>query len=282
VRFGLWRLIAAAAFILTACSQETIEEASPSVNPATGVNPQIFVGDVDPADKAALSAWIKEAVELLKSPAFEKNFNRASAAFPAVYVSKTEDIIPSALLLQRLKTEDPLRAGLSWPETYVVLHGKAAVREPDRSGFGFKGSRKAAAGPNPQEPAPQSTGQIEIGRLHLARYIHGDAVEKSCALNTIAHEISHTLSETPDKYWMHILDSQRGSNPPRGVFEASYFVGVVAQCTYLETNGRITASAFNNCLLTFSDPSQSSRFRSAACDEFPSGKPITPDGRLSP
>ncbi len=280
MKFSLRGVSLAAALCLTACSQERVERAPAPEKPAAGTTPQIVVGDVDHADRAALSAWIEEAVTLFKSPDFEANMRRAGERFPEVYLSRTEDIISTQLLLKRLKTEDPYLSGLWWPKTYVVLQGETAVRSKDRFGFGFEGSRKAVAGPNPNEAAPQKTGRIELGRLHLARYSRGDAVEKSCAINTLAHEISHTLSERPERYWMHILDSERHTTPPRGIYEASYFIGVVAQCTYLETVGRITPAAFESCMMTFSDPSQASRFRSAACDDFPEGKPLTPQGRL--
>jgi len=100
--------------------------------------------------------------------------------------------------------------------------------------------------------------------------------------NTIVHEISHTLSDRVGIFWMHILDTEDNVTPPPGVFEASYFTGIVAQCTYLEKAGRITASGFQNCLTTFSDPASSSRFRSIACDDFPGDTPITPSNRISP
>ena len=273
------------ALSLAACSQDIVEAPAPAENISTekiikGIDPQIVIGDINPADKDDLSAWIEDAVALFRSPGFEANMTQAALLFPEVYLSKSEDVIPTQTLLKRLKTEDPSVPGLWWPKTYVVLDGELATRAENR--FGFTGSRKAVAGPHPNEPAPQTTGQIKIGRLHLARFSQGDAVEKSCALNTLVHEISHTLSETPDIYWMHILDSQRGAVPPRGMFEASYFIGVIAQCTYLESLGRISPSEFNSCILTFSDPSLSSRFRSSACDDFPGDKPVTPSGRLHP
>ena len=270
--------LAGFALSLAACSQDISEAPAPTKKISKSIDPQIVVGDINPADKTALAAWIDDAVALFKSPAFEANAARAALLYPEVYLSKSEDVIPTQTLLKRLKTDDPSMPGLWWPKTYVVLDGEPATRSQDRFGFGFTGSRKAAAGPHPQEPAPQKTGQIEIGRLHLARYTQGDSVEKSCALNTLVHEISHTLSETPDIYWMHILDSERDAVPPRGIFEASYFIGVIAQCTYLDNIERISPSEFNSCILTFSDPSLSSRFRSSACDDFPGDKPITPRG----
>jgi len=258
---------------LAACSPNNLTNMTPTIEVETGINPDIVI---------ALSNWIEETVSLLKSPEFESNFERASETYPQVYVSKTQDIIPSALLLTRLKTQDPHLSALWWPKTYVVLNGETSPRLNNRRGFGFEALRNAGAGPYPKNQIGTKTGEIELGRLHYARYTQGDIVEKSCAINTMTHEISHTLSDQTDRFWMHILDTETNVTPPRGVFEASYFIGIIAQCTYLENANRIAKSDFESCLATFSDPARSSRFRSIACDDFPDNKPITPQGRLKP
>lgn len=278
-------LLVVIALWLSACSRptETADSvAGPAPKTETGINPHIVVGDVRPKDKAELESWIVEAVALFKSPEFEMNFVRASEIYPHVYVSKTQDIIPASLLLTRLKTEDRYLTALWWPKTYVVLNGETATRSASRQGFGFDALRNAGAGPYPANIIGTPEGEIELGRLHFARYTQGDVVEKSCAMNTMVHEISHTLSDRAGIFWMHILDTEDNVTPPRGVFEASYLTGIVAQCTYLENAGRITASGFQNCLTTFSDPASSSRFRSIACDDFPGDTPITPSNRISP
>ena len=278
-------LLVVIAVWLSACSRpaETADIlADASSETETGINPNIVAGQVKPEDKAAIEAWISEAVALFKSPEFEMNFVRASEIYPDVYVSKSQDIIPTSLMLSRLKTQDPYLSALWWPKTYVVLNGETATRSVNRQGFGFDALRNAGAGPFPANIIGTPTGEIELGRLHFARYTQGDLVEKSCAMNTMVHEISHTLSDRAGIFWMHILDTEDNVTPPRGVFEASYFTGIVAQCTYLEKKGRITAKDFSSCVKTFSDPASSSRFRSIACDDFPGDTPITPSNRISP
>lgn len=278
-------LIVVMALWLSACSRPAENaDIEPDTSPKkeTGINPNIVLGQVRPEDKAALESWIAEAVALFTSPEFEVNFVRASEIYPDVYVSKSQDIIPTSLMLSRLKTEDPYLSALWWPKTYIVLNGETATRSANRRGFGFDALRNAGAGPYPANIIGTPTGEIELGRLHFARYTQGDVVEKSCAMNTMVHEISHTLSDRPGIFWMHILDTEENVTPPRGVFEASYFIGIVAQCTYLEKEGRIKAQDFTNCMTTFSDPASSSRFRSIACDDFPGDTPITPSNRISP
>jgi len=247
-----------------------------------GLQPNIKVGAVPPGDADALESWIEEAVSVLQSPEFEMNFHLASQTYPTLFVSKKEDLVPSETVLSRLKTNDPRMSALWWPETFVTLSGPRAIRSEDRTGFGFEASRKAVLKTLPIKSDMKPTGQIDLGRLHFARYTRGGPVEKSCALNTMVHEISHSLSERRGEFWMHILDSEINVTAPRGTFEASYFIGAVAQCTYLQSIDRVSDAKFHTCLKTFSDPQSGSRFKSLACDDFPNSKPITPQGRLLP
>ena len=260
-------------------SSDTTSEPPVETSHLTGIQPNIKVGDVPPADMEIISSWVAEAVDVFQSPEFETNFRLASELYPELFVSRKEDLVPTLVVLDRLKTQDVRRSALLWPETFITLTDEPAARSSERTGYGFDGSRKATAGQMPGNP---DVGQIELGRVHLARYRQGDTVEKSCALNTMVHEISHTLSEWDDKFWMHILDSEDKVTAPKGVFEASYFIGTIAQCTYLQKADRISNAGFHDCMMTFSDPKSDSRFKSLACDDFPDTKPVAPQGRLLP
>jgi len=263
-------------------SEDTQNHGKSSQLSKAGIRPHIVLGDIPENEKAAVEFWIEETISLLQSPDFETNFMRASLLYPEIYVSESQDVIPSVKLLERLHTKDRRRKSLWWPKTTVILRGETPTRAPDRQSFGFEANRTAITRPIRIGEAAAKTGQIELGRLHFARYVYGDPVERSCALNTMAHEISHTLSEKKNRFWMHILDSQEHVTPPAGVYEAGYFIGTIAQCTYLQTISRISEKAFEACLLTFSNPETGSRFKSSACDDFPKSKPVTPSGRLIP
>lgn len=269
---------------LTACTQQDpqIETTPPAEIVVEGFHPNIVPGKNSAEDNDVLQAWIDEAVTLLTSPEFESNLLLASETYPEIWISKARDVIPTRRLIDTLHTRERVISALWWPETSVVIKGKRATRSPDRTRFGFEALRTAAAGPYPAGQGRTATGQIELGRLHFARYAQGDVVEKSCALNTMTHEISHTLSDKRGQFWMHILDTGEDARAPRGLYEASYFIGTVAQCTYLESVGRITPDGFHTCLLTFSDPAKGSRFKSRACDDFPDDTPIHPNNRIKP
>lgn len=244
------------------------------------IQPHIVLGATQIHEKKAVEYWVAETLSLLQSPEFETNFLRASALYPDVYISDSEGLIPSEKLLDRLKTKHRWPKTLWWSKTRISLSGNKAVRETDRSGLGFSAKSIAKTRPILRRRYGDITGEIELGRLHFARYVYGDPVEKSCALNTMAHEISHTLSDKKNKFQMHITDLQKPTAQSSGVYEAGTFIGLVTQCTYLESISRIRKADFETCLLTFSSSGSIPHFNSPACDDFPKSKPVTPAGRL--
>jgi hypothetical protein len=88
----------------------------------------------------------------------------------------------------------------------------------------------------------------------LARW-RGDTLERrSCAVNSLAHELSHSFSQDPVKADYIFADKGKGS-----VFNlieyfygplASYTIGTVAQCTMLEEANELPAG-FAACLTTW-------------------------------
>ncbi len=66
----------------------------------------------------------------------------------------------------------------------------------------------------------------------------------ACAINTIAHEWTHTISEVGNPAKERYLD--RGRNPSSGML-VSYTVGAVAQCTYLEAGDHLPVP-FDACI----------------------------------
>lgn len=90
---------------------------------------------------------------------------------------------------------------------------------------------------------------IQIGPALLKRWKRGTSLSKSCAINTLAHELTHTVmdfgkSEAWQPYndhgdaWSWLLGGQR---------LVPYTVGSIAQCTYLEQSGD-RSSSFNQCV----------------------------------
>ncbi|WP_427454545.1 hypothetical protein [Litorimonas sp. WD9-15] len=227
-------------------------------------SPDIRLGAPNSPEAELLQNWIETTTSTLTSAPFENNLSRVAERYPQVWVSRTRDAMQTAELRDVLHADDSLFPSLWWPKTSVVLRGDETT-DLARTGADT-----------------ETKGEIEIGRMHYRRYTEGDMVERSCAINTLAHEISHTLSDRADEFWMHFLDTAARDNAPPNMYQASYLVGTVAQCTWLQEQERVAENEFFDCLLTFSDPSSGSRFRSRACNDFPNDKPVTPEGRLDP
>ena len=106
---------------------------------------------------------------------------------------------------------------------------------------------------------------MSIGRRHLRRYRSTNAVERSCAINTFAHERSHTFSSSLKYANLMIEDAGTGSPPVGGsVPIASYLIGSVAQCTALQNAGRIQAESVKACVAAFGV----SDYWNTRCDQF--------------
>lgn len=242
------------------------------VSISSGFTPNIQTDISDPSEAKLVQDWLDDTLSVLQAREFETNLIQISSRYPKVWISRTHDTLPTERLLSVLNTDYSKLPALWWPKTKVTLEGDTPSRAPDKAAHGVIGSRHASTGAGPDDV----TGHIRLGRVHLARYKSDNIVERSCAINTMAHEISHSLSEKKDKFWMHILDSGSENRPPDGVIEASYLIGSVAQCTYLERHARISSDEILNCFQTFSDPNKGSRFRSLACDDFTDQDPIRP------
>jgi hypothetical protein len=95
-------------------------------------------------------------------------------------------------------------------------------------------------------------------------------VEKSCAINTLAHELSH-LIVTDQKLILHAL-TDTGITPPSRPINAiaSYLIGTTAQCTWLEKVNRLEPKNFPECVAIFG----TLNFNSLRCNQFNNTSPL--------
>ena len=79
----------------------------------------------------------------------------------------------------------------------------------------------------------------------LAFYTSGDVVKKSCAINSMAHEMSHLIGRRGASGFETVFhDSAAGAQCKKpsnadAMSVASYLVGSVAQCIWLQRQGRL-------------------------------------------
>jgi hypothetical protein len=84
---------------------------------------------------------------------------------------------------------------------------------------------------------PPVVARIRLSTWELNRWRKGTPEGRSCAVNTVAHEITHTIS---DRGAYVFADRGNSTATRQGQVLASYMVGNVAQCTMLESLGALS------------------------------------------
>lgn len=232
--------------------------------------PQTYLGGATRGEAANVERWLAQTRRILGSERFHQNLRGLSATYPRIWLSQWERYRTPEQLTQILRLQDPQKPGAWWVPTALALmgaHGRDATWD---SGYSNDGNSEAFSGWTGYEQDSRSTGAMRIGRVHYDRFVNGNQVERSCAINTLAHEVSHTLSHRAGQYLEYFLDTG-GSGPERpGEPYASYLIGSLAQCTHLQNEGRIQGSQIQACLVLFGVD----RFNSNSCNDFPDGGPI--------
>lgn len=113
--------------------------------------------------------------------------------------------------------------------------------------------------------------QIALNKRILRRWRSNDPVERACAVNTMTHEISHTITRVPNRFYPAFTDTGDSNREARNGTVASYFTGDLALCTYLMNEGRIDASGLKKCVTAWYEPGG---FQSYRCTKFNSGEPV--------
>ncbi|MDO8408607.1 MAG: hypothetical protein Q7S93_00870 [Phenylobacterium sp.] len=125
-------------------------------------------------------------------------------------------------------------------------------------------------------------GEIHLPPEVLADWSADDPVRRSCAINTLAHEIAHTISISPFVFTPAFTDTRLGERaiPRRGEGDspvASYLIGSAAQCAWLRQQGRIVAGEVRACVEVFGTRGFNDR-----CTAFGPGEPIRERPDLPP
>lgn len=211
-----------------------------STAPLLVIDPAI-VGD----DRVRLQAWIDTAVRTLRSQRFAANMASLQASYPSIWLSSAMPArSPSALQQLLTAPASPAR----YLSTRLVFR-----QQPN----------KISVGSDPR--AGHRTAIMYIGRNHLNRSFDTNEVAKSCAINSLVHEITHTLSASATQFQYGITDTGSGTSGSGGLPLASYFTGSVAQCTYLQERGIVPAGGLNACVANYGTRS----FYSRRCTSYP-------------
>ncbi|HEY8617570.1 hypothetical protein [Phenylobacterium sp.] len=225
-------------------------------------------GAASEAERAAAAALLTEAYGVLRSEDFQRNLRGLERRYPEIYASRSAGEVPLSRAAAWVSNE-------TWGSRYasleVELVGGEAPSDPLREHASAGGYTDAGV-----------YARMSLGRAHVAQYGSSDPVEQSCAINVAAHELAHTISTTPFFFTNAFTDTRPSEaqiarrSPMATTAVGSYLVGAVAQCTWLQRQGRVGPRDLHDCLQVFGVRGMNWR----RCTSFQEGQPVRPHADL--
>lgn len=218
-----------------------------SANLPFSTRPAVYVDAtrVSPDDREPLDQLLKVSSAVVMSDALFANADALGATYPRIFLNTALGYKSPADTVALLSAPD---SGLHFQSTPVEFGSGAKT--------GFNGQRW----------------RMQVSRKTLARWRSSDPVMKSCAVNTVAHEITHTFV-AKSRGGMAFIDGGESARPSRrNGTTGSYVIGQLAQCTWLAEQGRISASDVATCVPVFY--SAGGKFAAGRCDDFGDGRPV--------
>jgi hypothetical protein len=222
------------------------------------------LGSASEAERVAASRLLQAGYSVLRSPAFRTHLEALQGSYPVIYARPSEQEI------------DP--------------RGVAAVIALERLGSRFAPAQVTIVDDNGEALGMAGEGgtsgrysDVLITRGVLGIFGSSDVVARSCAINVAAHEYAHTISLTPVGYRVAFSDTNEvrraiADRRHPGTPVASYLIGAVAQCTWLETQGRIGPDDVRACVEVFG----TAGFNWRRCGQFTGGEPVALRPGLAP
>jgi len=216
-----------------------------------------------PAVRADLLDAAQTAYSLFDTPQFAHAVTAGAGGQP-IYVSRDRRAGAVADVLERLRGE-----GRFLPVRLVLMtqgQANAAWHYAAGGGIGFF----------------SQDGEIHLPPEVVVQWRARDPVVRSCALNTLAHEIAHTVSVSPFVFTPAFTDTsldaptipgRRPGESPIG----SYLIGSAAQCAWLAREGRIEEAELSACVDVFGTSGFNDR-----CAAFAGGEPVRERAGLPP
>ncbi|MFN3514757.1 MAG: hypothetical protein ACK41C_17060 [Phenylobacterium sp.] len=260
---GVWAVAASLAMVAWIAYGNLAEDEA-----AAGTAFRSVGGTDSGVEQAALESLLSETHAVLRSEAFERNLAALDRRHPVVYANPQRQSLAPSEVAEIVALKKP---GARYGRVEVQLVG--GRQDPGgwvHASAGEMGESGRYAG-------------MAIGRGFLELYRSSDVVERSCAINVAAHEYAHTISTTPIWFTHAFTDTtaRQAKIPNRrhpGTPVASYLIGSVAQCTWLQAQGRIAASDVPACVEVFGTAAAND----ARCRQFRNGQPVALRPDLAP
>lgn len=190
---------------------------APALGPAVPYDPgylRISVADdVQPEDRQAVQELVDATLQVITSDDFRDNLVRLDGATSRLWLSPYGETMSLDDVARIYRGEH--QSVRPVPTRVQVNHGNSTPSQ----GFYYQ---------------PEFHSRITLTSDVLTRWRSDSMEQKACAVNTLAHEISHTFSSSTTQGEWVIADAGKGRWPSflYGAL-ASYTIGSVAQCTML-------------------------------------------------
>jgi len=215
------------------------------------------------SEREAAGRLLQEGYATLRSSAFRANLEALQGRYPAIYARASQQEMDAKGVAATIALEHPGSR---------FAPAQAMIVDDNGDALGMAGEGGATG----------RYSDVMITRGVLQAFASDDVVQRSCAINVAAHEYAHTISLTPMGYRVAFSDTneQQAQIPNRrnpGTPVASYLIGAVAQCTWLERQGRIGRDDVPACVETFG----TAAFNWKRCGQFAGGEPVAPRSGLA-
>ncbi|MBB6425629.1 hypothetical protein [Sphingopyxis sp. JAI128] len=181
-------------------------------------------------DRKDMDALVRAAITEMTSDAFRDNARQLPAKYSKIWLTGALGYDSGERVAAIVS---PGEASMSYVEALVI---------PWRSGWASTRMER------------DGKLRIRLRRSLLDRWRSANPVVKACAINTMAHEISHTISRDPHRYLPAFTDTGDANADARNGVVASYFVGDLALCTALVRSGRIGPQDVAQCVPVWYEP----------------------------
>jgi len=198
----------------------------------------VFVGGAsNKEEKQQLDSLVNSAYAILHSSELRKNLEVVKATYPEIFMrmdANSKKVTNGSIenLIAIVQSENPFR----YANSSVSLIGST---DNYTALAGVTGNNR--------------DGSLALGRGHLDNWLSDNAVRKSCAVNTVSHELSHLVTLSLQAFrtdTQPIQDNGAAKNSKQNAV-ASYLIGTAVQCTWLQAQGYMPKVDFKACVKVF-------------------------------
>ncbi|WP_155806044.1 hypothetical protein [Erythrobacter litoralis] len=233
---------------------------------ASGSHQMFIAGGSSFEEERALQNLVNESYDTLRSEEFRANLASISKQFDEAFVGTEVLNAPNAARYEKIgELADMVAAQGTYRYVYSPVF--------PIGGTGHYNDTTVSRTAN-------GTGTLSVGRGHLYNWKQDNVVHRSCAVNSVAHELTHLISKSPDSFELsdQVLRDWGAGNLDDDRPVASYLLGTVAQCTWLQRSGYQPEVDIKDCVAAFGHRG----FNGLRCTAYPEGSAVEVRADLPP